>query len=164
MEGNRLTGAFSYGIAMSSATNFTVENNVLIGNTSFIGARGPNCTSNDATPSPAAFVIDLGNVQKSSTQMDFTSVSNGDSLTCVLPPDGGDYWPFGGNPGSSSPSAGSTTSSSHSSAGVTAGIVIGAIAAVLLVAAITWFVWRWALHHSKTPRVPHRPVYLRQTS
>ncbi|KAI6018315.1 hypothetical protein EDC04DRAFT_2743358 [Pisolithus marmoratus] len=57
---NQLTGAFSYGIAMSSAKNFTVVNNVLIGNTSFIGARGPNCTSGllaiwgNPNPSPSS--------------------------------------------------------------------------------------------------------------
>ena len=164
VQDNQFTGAFSYAIAMSSATNFTVENNVLIGNTSFIGARGPNCTANDPTPSPTAFVIDTGNVQQSTTQFDFTSVSNGDSLTCVLPPDGGDFWPFGGNPNSTSSPVGppeaspTTTSHSSGSAGRTAGIVIGAIAAVLLVAAITWFLRKWALRHSRAPRVyPRHP-------
>ena len=50
VEVSQLTGVFSYGVAMSSATNLNVENNVLIGNTSFIGARGQNCTANDRTP------------------------------------------------------------------------------------------------------------------
>ena len=174
VQDNQFTGAFSYGMAMSSTTNFTVENNVLLGNTSFIGARGPNCTTGDPTPTPAAFVIDLGDVQKSTTQLDFTSVSDADGLTCVLPPDGGDYWPFGGNPGSgSSPvsppesSSTTTTSSSHSSAGTTAGIVIGALAALLLLAVITWFVRKWALKHAHPDRVyPRHPRdskgYLRQ--
>lgn len=175
VQDNQFTGAFSYGMAMSSATNFTVENNILIGNTSFIGARGPNCTVNDTTPAPAAFVIDLSNVQKSTTQLDFTPVSDGDSLTCVLPPDGGDYWPFGGNPNSTaspvSPpeAAPTTTSSSQSSAGTTAGIVIGAIGAVLLVAVITWFVRKWALKRSQAaemyPRHPRdAPGYLWEKS
>lgn len=151
MQNNQLTGAFSYGIALSSATNFTVSNNVLIGNTSFIGERGPNCTSNDPTPSPAAFVIDLSTVQKSTTQFDFVSVSDGDSLTCVLPPTSGAYWPFGGNPNSngspvSPPEAAPTSSSSGGmTAGTTAGIIIGAIAAVLLVAAVTWYVRKWTI-------------------
>ena len=150
VENNQLTGAFSYGIAISSVTNFTVENNVLIGNTSFIGARGPNCTANDPTPSPAAFVIDLSNVSQSTTQLDFTSVSDADSLTCVLPPDGGDYWPFGGNPNPSvppvsPPEPATPTGSNHPSAGTTAGIIIGAIIAVILVGVITWFVRKRAL-------------------
>lgn len=42
---NHFTGAFSYAIAMSSATNFTVENNDLFGNTSSIDAIGPNCST-----------------------------------------------------------------------------------------------------------------------
>ncbi|KAF9266244.1 hypothetical protein L218DRAFT_103424 [Marasmius fiardii PR-910] len=50
--GNRLSGAFGYGIAVTSAFNFTVQNNTLFGNTSFIGLRGPNCTSDDETPPP----------------------------------------------------------------------------------------------------------------
>lgn len=153
---NQLTGAFSYGLAMSSATNFTVENNVLIGNTSFIGARGPNCTTGDPTPPPAAFVIDLSNVQQSTTQSDLTPVSDGDSLTCVLPPDGGDFWPFGGNPDSSTPPVSppeappSTSTTKHSSTGTTVGIIFGAISAVFLIAALAWFIRKWALRRFET--------------
>lgn len=33
IRNNQLTGAFGYGIAMSSAKNFTVEGNTLVGNT-----------------------------------------------------------------------------------------------------------------------------------
>ncbi|KAH0840261.1 hypothetical protein J3R83DRAFT_1268 [Lanmaoa asiatica] len=177
VQDNQLTGAFSYGMAISSATNFTVENNVLIGNTSFIGERGPNCTSNDPTPSPAAFVVDLSNVQQSTTQLDFAAISDGDSLTCVLPPTGGDYWPFGQNPNSSTspvspPEASPTTTSSSTSsggrtAGTTAGIIVGAIAAVLLVAAVTWYVRKWALKRSPPTRsysTHSRNSYIRQKS
>ncbi|KAG9317823.1 hypothetical protein JVU11DRAFT_2049 [Chiua virens] len=161
---NQLTGAFSYGIGMTSAKNFTVENNVLIGNTSFIGARGPNCTGNDTTPSPAPFVIDYNTVSKSTTQLDFGSISDGDSLTCVLPPDGGDYWPFGGNPDSTSPApaASPISTSKHPSTGATAGIVVGAIAAVVLVAVITWFVRRWAMKRTQAAKL--EPRYLRDPS
>ncbi|KAH7887390.1 pectin lyase fold/virulence factor [Phlebopus sp. FC_14] len=164
---NQLTGAFSYGMAMSSATNFTVENNVLTGNTSFIGARGPNCSSNDPTPSPSAFVIDLSNVQQSTTQLDFAPVSDGDSLTCVLPPDGGDFWPFGGNPASNStppvspPESPPSTPSKHSSTATTVGIVFGAIGAVLLIAALAWFIRKRALRRSGTKM--HRGM-IRSTS
>ncbi|KIJ69782.1 hypothetical protein HYDPIDRAFT_178229 [Hydnomerulius pinastri MD-312] len=151
---NQLTGAFSYAMAMTSAKNFTVENNSLTGNTSFIGARGPNCTANDPTPSPTAFVIDLSNVQQSTTQSDFTPVSDGDSLTCVLPPNGGDYWPFGGNPDSSSspvsPPEASPSTTKHSSTGTTIGIVFGAVGAVLLIAVAAWFIRKWALRRSET--------------
>ncbi|KAH7919536.1 hypothetical protein BV22DRAFT_1115172 [Leucogyrophana mollusca] len=152
---NQLTGAFSYGLAMTSATNFTVENNVLIGNTSFIGARGPNCTSDDPTPPPSAFVIDISNVQKSTTQSDLVSIADGDNLICVLPPEGGDYWPFGGNPASNStppvgpPEANPSSPGNHSTTGTTIGIVFGAIGGVILIAVIAWFIRKWALRRSE---------------
>lgn len=161
MLNNELTGAFSYGIAISSATNFTIENNVLVGNTSFIGARGPNCTTGDPTPSPAPFVIDINNTAQSTTQSDFLDNTDGDALTCVLPPAGGDYWPFGGNPSGSPvspPEPSPSTTSSSSSTGKIVGIVLGSIAGILLVALIAWYIRKWALKraedrtHFKTAR------------
>lgn len=151
MLNNNLTGAFGYGIAMSSAVNFTVENNILVGNTSFIGARGPNCTSTDVTPSPAAFVVDYSTVQSSTVQFDFQNITDGDGLTCILPPDGGDYWPFGGNPTSTASPTGSGTASQAMggsgglSGGAKAGIAIAVILGVLGVAAATWFIRRRTL-------------------
>jgi hypothetical protein len=146
---NRFSGAFSYAMAMSSATNFTVENNVLFGNTSFIGARGPNCTTGETVPTPAAFVIDLNNVQTSTTQSDFQSIPDGDGLTCVLPPNGGDYWPFGGNPGAPSASnSTSSTPSSHKSNSV--GLPIGIVFGLLAAAIIAWFVRKWAIHRAES--------------
>ncbi|EGO02398.1 hypothetical protein SERLA73DRAFT_178325 [Serpula lacrymans var. lacrymans S7.3] len=150
---NQLTGAFSFAIAMSSANNFTVENNELVGNTSFIGARGPNCTSNDPTPPPSAFIIDLSNVAKSTTQTNFLNVSDGDSLTCILPPDGGNYWPYGGNPASNStppigPPEPNKITSSHSSTGTTVGLVVGIIGGIIFIGAATWFIRKWALRRS----------------
>lgn len=139
---------------MSSAKSFTVENNVLIGNASFIGARGPNCTANDPTPPPSAFVIDLNTTTQSTTQLDFVSVSDGDSLTCVMPPAGGDYWPFGGQPTppESSPSA-TPAPSSHSNTGATVGIIFGAIAAVLMIAVIAWYVRKWAIKRALARKI-----------
>lgn len=160
---NRLTGAFGYGIAMSSAQNFTVENNVLEGNTSFIGARGPNCT--DPPPSPAPFVVDLSTTTASTTQLDFQNITDGDGLTCILPPDGGDFWPFGGNPnpapgepgapgasgtsGSPGPLASPASSQAIANGGLSggakAGIAVGVILGVLAVALATWFIRQWAI-------------------
>jgi hypothetical protein len=139
---------------MSSATNFTVENNVLIGNTSFIGARGPNCTTGDPTPPPAPFVLDINTTSKSTTQSDFTDNMDGDSLTCVFPPDGGDYWPFGGNPNSSEPpvsppESSNSNSTSHTSGGTIAGIVVGVIAGLLFLAFLAWYIRKWALRRSQ---------------
>lgn len=124
----------------------------MTGNTSFIGSRGPNCTSQDTTPTPAPFVMDQSDTQSSTTQADFQSIPDGNSLTCILPPDGGDFWPFGGNPNSTSslpptsaPAPSSGSPSKGSSAGHTAGLVVGIIAGIAFVAVLAWFVRRWAL-------------------
>lgn len=161
---NRLSGAFSYGIAMSSAVNFTVQNNVLFGNTAFIGASGPNCSTSDIVPTPAPFVYD--NTTTSSTyQTDFVLIPDAKSLTCVLPPDGGDYWPYGGDPGSST-SGGSTSggqsgqsspdssTSSKKSSASTVGVVVGVIVGVAALGIATWFARKWMLK-----RVEERELY-----
>ncbi|KAL0950113.1 hypothetical protein HGRIS_010110 [Hohenbuehelia grisea] len=127
VTGNRFTGAFSYAIAVTSARNFTVQDNILIGNTSFIGKQGPNCSTTDTVPDPAPFVLDLNNTQESNLQSDFKSISDGDSLTCVLPPDGGDYWPFGGNPAEHG-----TTSRRGLSGGAIVGVVLATVVAFAL--------------------------------
>lgn len=158
VQDNQLSGAFGYGIAISSARNFTVQGNVLTGNTSFIGSQGPNCSTTDTTPTPVAFVQDQNTVQSSNIQNGFQTVPDGDSLTCIIPPDGGDFWPFGGNPsspsststpGSSQPTGTATPSgaSSHTglSAGAKAGIAVGVILGVVTIAVLTYVVRNWAL-------------------
>lgn len=137
---NRLTGAFGYAIAMTSAKNFTVEGNELFGNTSFIGSRGPNCSSSDATPATHDFVLDVNTTVSSTTQGDFQIVSDGDSLTCILPPDDGDFWPYGGNPETTSQSG-----SSSLSAGAKVGLALGIIFGILAVAVLAWFIRKRAL-------------------
>jgi len=143
IRNNQFTGAFGYGIAMSSAKNFTVEGNILIGNTSFIGSRGPNCSTVDQTPNPAPFVIDQNTVSDSTTQPDFVSIPDGDTLTCIVPPSEGDFWPFGGNPDDTPPAA--PSKSSHSSTGRTVGLVLGILGGILFVALLAWFVRKRAL-------------------
>jgi hypothetical protein len=149
VRNNRFSGAFSYAIAISSATNFTVQDNVLFGNTSFIGARGPNCTENNATPNPAPFIMDRTNVNASSIQSNFQLVDDGDALTCVLPPDGGDFWPFGGNP--STPTTSSTPSSTQSGAsrrnpskGIAAGVPLGVVLGIISIGFMLWLIRKWA--------------------
>ena len=148
---NSLTGAFGYGIAVTSARNFTVQGNSLIGNTSFIGSRGPNCSASDPTPASAAFIVEFANVTTTSLQSGFQSVQDAKGLTCVQPPDGGDYWPYGGSPltsSTTSPTATSTSSqgsSKHKSAGAKAGLAIGIVAAVVAVIVGIILVRRWAL-------------------
>jgi hypothetical protein len=158
---NHLSGAFGYAIAITSARNFTIQNNVLFGNTSFIGSRGPNCTTFDTTPTPQPFVVDYNNTSGLSLQSNFQQVPDGESLTCILPPDSGDYWPFGGNPGGSNTTSGggggnSTPNNSGGgggndglSAGAKAGIALGVILGVALIAVATHFIRKAALNRQQ---------------
>jgi hypothetical protein len=96
VKDNVFAGAFGYAMAVGSATDFTIQNNVLDGNSSFIGANGPNC-STDADfvpPKPAAFVFDKNGTSGMNIQSDFEQVESADGLTCVMPPDDGDFWPY----------------------------------------------------------------------
>ncbi|KAF9025901.1 hypothetical protein BDZ89DRAFT_1161558 [Hymenopellis radicata] len=159
---NSFSGAFSYAIALTSAKNFTVTGNTLFGNTSFIGSPGPNCSDTDIPPTPQPFVM-TANVTAdgggSTVQAGFDVVSNGDALTCVLPPDGGDYWPYGEQPsfggddvdnGSSTPSS---LSHGDSSSGRIGGLIGGVIAGVLCVALFCWFFNRkWPLKQLERKR------------
>ena len=155
---NHLSGAFGYAIAITSARNFTVENNVLFGNTTFIGSRGPNCSTTDTTPTPQPFVFDKNNTDGLSIQSSFTEISDGDSLTCILPPNGGDYWPFrddgpshnnttpgGGGGGSTPGSSGSGGLSSGAKAGVALGVILG----LALIAIATYFIRKAALRQQQ---------------
>ena len=166
---NRFTGAFGYGIAITSAQNFTVQGNALFGNTSFIGSRGPNCSASDPTPPSAAFIVEWANVTTSALQSDFQSVQDAKGLTCVQPPDGGDFWPYGGNPSSgnftpvSSPSSspGSTPTSlasqgsgGLSSAGTKTALAIGIIVAVVALVLVIILFRRWALKRELEKFVP----------
>ena len=159
---NGLSGAFGYGIAVTSAHNFTVQGNTLVGNTSFIGARGPNCSASDPTPPSAAFIVGSVNVTTSNLQSQFQSVPDAKGLTCVQPPPGGDYWPYGGNPSSTSPTAtptSSQSSSKHSSAGAKAGLAIGIIIAVVAIIVGIILVRRWALNRQLMKSVSKGGVY-----
>ena len=137
---------------MNSATNFTVLGNTFVGNTSYIGARGVNCTPTDETPNPEPAVVDANRVSESTLQPDFVSVPDADSLTCILPANG-DFWPFGGMPvvkvpgeeeDSGSPSS-SGTLSGGSSAGAKAGAGVGITLAILVVGIGAWFFRKWYL-------------------
>jgi len=153
---NRLSGAFGYGMAITSARNFTVQGNVLFGNTSFIGSRGPNCSASDPTPSSSSFIVEWVNVTTTALQTNFQSVQDAKGLTCVQPPNGGDYWPYGGNPSTGNytvsssvptpaPSSSSSPSSgSHSSTGRKAGLAIGIIIAIVATIVAIIVVRKWA--------------------
>ncbi|THH11505.1 hypothetical protein EW145_g634 [Phellinidium pouzarii] len=151
---NHLSGAFGYGIALTSAQNFTVEGNSLFGNTSFIGSRGPNCSSVDTTPSTQGFVIENNTTQSSTTQTDFQAITDGSSLTCIVPPSDGDFWPYGGSPESSSPSGHSE--SEGTSTGTKVGMALGITFGVIFVALLAWYIRRWALARQSRVRTGAR--------
>jgi uncharacterized membrane protein YgcG len=160
---NHLSGAFGYAIAITSARNFTVQNNDLFGNTTFIGSRGPNCTNYDTTPTPQPFVFDKNNTDGLSVQPEFSGIPDGDSLTCILPPAGGDYWPYrndgpsknqtssggGSTPGGSGGNDGGSSSGSSGggrlSSGPKAGIAVGVILGVALIAIAAYLIRKAAL-------------------
>jgi hypothetical protein len=146
---NKLSGAFGYGMAITSAQNFTVQGNILVGNTSFISSRGPNCSASDPTPPGAAFIVSSVNVTTSNLQSQFQSVQDARGLTCVIAPAGGDYWPYGGIPTSTSTSSTATSTPGHGStkhsAGAKVGLAIGIIAAVVAIIIGIIVVRRWAL-------------------
>ncbi|KAF8505871.1 hypothetical protein F5888DRAFT_481064 [Russula emetica] len=163
---NKLSGAFGYGVAITSAHNFTVQGTTLVGNTSFIGSRGPNCSASDPTPPSAAFIVGSANVTTSNLQSQFQSVQDAKGLTCVIPPAGGDYWPYGGNPTSTSTASTATSTSGqssakHSSAGSKAGLAVGIIVAVAAVIAGIILVRRWALKRQPMKSVSRGGVHPR---
>lgn len=150
VEDNRLSGALGYGIAVTSARNFTVENNVLFGNTSFIGTKGPNCSTTDIVPISAPFVYDNSTSQVT-LQTNFQLIPDGNALTCVVAPENGNYWPFGNVPSShlfsnarQSSSSSSSTSSKMSPVS-TACFALGVITGVAALGVMTWFIRKWVV-------------------
>ncbi|KAF8514858.1 hypothetical protein BU17DRAFT_68219 [Hysterangium stoloniferum] len=143
---NRFEGAFGYAMAVSSVANFTVLNNILVGNTTFVGSIGPNCSNAQGrTPLGQPFVVQQSLVTASNLQTDFTNIQDANTLTCIIPPTGGDYWPFGKSHDPDAPPFvpdGPTSSSSGGNAGAKAGIAIGVIAGIALVAFTVWYVPR----------------------
>lgn len=162
---NRFSGAFSYSIAMTSARNFTVEGNTLFGNTTYIGAKGPNCSTTDTVPTPAPFVLDTNTSSSLTTQSDFQNIADGDALTCVLPPNGGDFWPIGTDPhqpgstggnssggGSGSGNSGGDTSNNGSgglSGGAKAGIAVAVVVGVAAFAVGIWLIRKWGVRRAE---------------
>lgn len=137
-------------MAISSATNFTVQDNVMFGNTAFIGARGPNCSTNDVVPMPGPFIVDLNTTTASSIQSSFTPIDDGNSLTCVLPPNGGDFWPEGLNPSNTSSStSGSSGSGSKHSAGIAVGVIVG----IIVCAIAAWFIRKYVMSRREAMRL-----------
>jgi len=110
-------------------------------------------------------VVDYNNTNGLTLQPEFVQITDGDSLTCILPPDSGDYWPFGSNPsgtntttgggggGSPTPnSSGNGGAKGGLSGGAKAGIALGVILGVALVAAATYFIRKAALKRLQQAR------------
>ena len=93
-------------------------------------------------------MIDRNTTQSINVDSNFASIPDGDSLTCIMPPDGGDYWPYGGNPETS----GQSEDSSGRSTGDKVGIALGVIFGIVFVAVLAWFIRKWAL--ARRARLP----------
>lgn len=52
---NQLTGGFGWAMAVNGIKDFTVQNNKLVGNTSFFGVQGVNCSMGALPLTPMAF-------------------------------------------------------------------------------------------------------------
>jgi len=146
---NRLSGAFGYGIAISSAENFVVQSNVLFGNISFISS-GPNCKTEGVVPASTPFVVDPHTIKNVTLQSNFVNISGCDSLTCVLLPNGDDFWPFGVSPSSPFDPGRKTIDTSDTSYSISSTTVPVAVIVSLLTAAISAiFIRRLVLSRSE---------------
>ena len=84
-------------------------------------------------------MVDRNNTQTINVQSEFATISDGDALTCIQPPDGGDYWPYGGSPETSEEEG------SGASTGAKVGLALGITFGVIAVAALAWFIRRWVM-------------------
>ncbi|KIY44796.1 hypothetical protein FISHEDRAFT_67334 [Fistulina hepatica ATCC 64428] len=94
---NRISGALCYGVALSSTVNAVVAGNTVFGNYNFIGANGPNCTDASSLPSPGPFVVQASSITNTTIQSNFVNATSVSSITCVLPPEDGNHWPYSGS-------------------------------------------------------------------
>lgn len=154
VRNNRLTGAFGWGVAVSGTRDFTVENNDIVGNSSFIGFRGVNCSITEALPSPSPFLYDSNGTDSTTLPSSYPDVRLDGALLCITSPDGGDYWPRGGSPygnplkeepGASPETGGNTPGRSGSSKAQKLGLGLGITFGILFVGIASWFVHRWAV-------------------
>ncbi|WVQ73124.1 hypothetical protein IAR50_002688 [Cryptococcus sp. DSM 104548] len=103
IKDNSLSGAFAFGMGVTSAEDFIIENNTFFGNTSFIGAYGPNCTTGWKTPHPSVpllsestYLVNVSIDVPDSSPFSFVN-GTGIGLTCFVAPNKTTYsWPYGG--------------------------------------------------------------------
>ncbi|CAE6456325.1 unnamed protein product [Rhizoctonia solani] len=90
-------------MAVSGVSNFNIMDNTITGNSSFIGAKGPNCTTSDIVPPAVDFVVDPNTFASSKIGGTVFKAHGITALLCVTPPrGGGNVWPLGTWPNSSS--------------------------------------------------------------
>ncbi|KAK8858694.1 hypothetical protein IAR55_002923 [Kwoniella newhampshirensis] len=132
IQGNSFSGAFAFAMGVSSAKNFVIQNNSFTGNTSFIGTYGPNCTTSTRTPHPpVALLLEQSSVSNMTLSVPSDSsyqFTNGTALglTCFMPPQGQDEWPYGDGGvnslvGGSNSTNGNTNSTASTSRGGASG-------------------------------------------
>ena len=87
---------FGYAMAAAVIQNFTIIGNTIGEDVTFIGSVGPNCSTSDVTPTPEPLVFNSSQVIDSNLQPGFVDKDT-DSLTCILPDNGGlgDFIPLG---------------------------------------------------------------------
>ncbi|OCF37017.1 hypothetical protein I316_00921 [Kwoniella heveanensis BCC8398] len=126
VQNNVFSGAFAYGMGLSSARSFVIQNNSFTGNTSFIGSYGPNCTTGSETPHPPVPLLmepsSITNLTLSVPSDSEFQFVNGTALglTCLMPPGQTENaWPYGDgfNAGGSDVGSSASTSSAPSSTG-----------------------------------------------
>jgi hypothetical protein len=148
-------------MAAAVLNNFTVMENKVLDDTTFIGSVGPNCSTTDITPEPEPFVFNSSQIINSQMQSEFVE-RDADALTCILP-DHDDWWPFMPSSTTSVPGATSTsvpgipdaTSTEQASSGgkksqvpMALGLTFGILAALLL----SFFVRRWYMEKTRYQR------------
>jgi hypothetical protein len=92
-------------------------------------------------------VAQESSISYSSLQHDFQNISDGDGLNCIVPPPGGDFWPFGGKHSPDAPPPvpeqvqphGNLKSASSMSVAKKVAISVAVVVAVGLVAFLFWF-------------------------
>lgn len=105
-----------------------------------------NSAQTDNPPTAQDYIFEKNTTKSASLQKEFTGVDNGNDLVCLVAPTGGSYWPYGDTPDTESDQ--STSGGSEIDAGSKAGIAVGVILGILFVAALAWYVRRWALQRS----------------
>ena len=99
----------------------------------------------DDPPATQDFIFEKNTTKSSSLQSEFAGVDNGNDLVCLVAPADGSYWPYGDTPGESDQSSsGGGGMDAGDKAGLAAGIILG----VLFIAALAWFVRRWAMQRN----------------